>query len=94
MKFILTVCGDSMVDFNILDGDQIVVKKQSFAPKGSIVVGGNMTTNEVTVKQLCYDAEGNVILHPGNPKYQDILMKAEDFFINGIVVGVLRKTGR
>lgn len=94
MKFVLNVTGDSMVDFNILDGDQIVVKKQSFAPEGSIVVGGNMTTNEVTVKQFHYDGEENVVLHPGNPKYQDIVIKAEDFFINGIVVGVMRKKTR
>lgn len=91
MKFMLTVSGDSMMDFNILDGDKIVVKKQSTAPEGSIIVGGNMATNEATVKQFHYDEEGNVVLHPGNPRYQDILIKIEDFFINGIVVGVLRK---
>ena len=91
MKFILNVSGDSMIDFNILDGDKIVVKKQSTAPEGSIIVGGNMATNEATVKQFRYDGEENVVLHPGNPKYQDILIKIEDFFINGIVVGVLRK---
>ena len=91
MKFILNVTGDSMIDFNILDGDKIVVKKQSTAPEGSIIVGGNMATNEATVKQFHYDGEEHVLLHPGNPKYQDILIKIEDFFINGIVIGVLRK---
>lgn len=91
MKFILNVTGDSMIDFNILDGDKIVVKKQSTAPEGSIIVGGNMATNEATVKQFHYDGEEHVLLHPGNLKYQDILIKIEDFFINGIVVGVLRK---
>ena len=89
LKFALRVEGDSMVDFNILDGDIIVVKKQSYAKEGDIVVGGNMTTNEATLKRYSYDGE-NVILQPGNAKYEDIVMNAEDFFVNGIVVGVVR----
>lgn len=91
MKFVLNVSGDSMVDFNILDGDRIIIQKQSIAPEGSVVVGGNMMTNEATVKQFHYDGEEHVVLHPGNAKYQDILIKSEEFFINGVVVGVIRK---
>lgn len=91
MKFVLQVSGDSMVDFNILDGDRIVIKKQAFAQEGSIIVGGNMTMNEATVKQFHYDGQENVILHAGNKKYQDIIIRVEDFYINGIVVGVIRK---
>jgi len=91
MKFILQVSGDSMIDFNILDGDKIIVKKQAFAQEGSIIVGGNMTMNEATVKQFHYDGEDKVILHPGNKRYQDIIIKIEDFYINGIVVGLVRK---
>ncbi|MCM1179843.1 MAG: type I restriction enzyme HsdR N-terminal domain-containing protein, partial [Clostridium sp.] len=91
MKFVLQVSGDSMVDFNILDGDRIIVKKQAFAQEGSIIVGGNMAMNEATVKQLHYDGDDHVVLHPGNKKYQDIIIKVEDFYINGVVVGVIRK---
>ena len=29
------------------------------------------------------------VLHPGNEKYQDIKIKIEDFFINGVVLGVI-----
>lgn len=91
MKFVLQVSGDSMIDFNILDGDRIVIKKQAFAQEGSIIVGGNIATNEATVKQFHYDGQEKVILHPGNKKYQDIVIRVEDFYINGIVVGVIRK---
>lgn len=52
MKFILEVFGDSMIDFNILDGDYIIVRKQAYAPEGSIIIGGNLTTNEATVKKV------------------------------------------
>lgn len=92
MKFILQVSGDSMIDFNILDGDKIVVKKQTFAPEGSIIVGGNRIMNEATVKQFHCDGEENVILHPGNKKYSDIVIRMEDFYINGVVIGVIRKS--
>lgn len=94
MKFMLQVSGDSMIDFNILDGDRIIVKKQAFAKEGSIIVGGNRAMDEATVKQFHYDGEENVILHPGNKKYQDIVIKFEDFYINGVVVGVIRKKCR
>ena len=88
-KFALRVEGDSMVDFNILDGDLIIVKMQSHASDGDIVVGGDRSTNEATLKRYFYDGE-NVILRPGNDKYEDIVMKVADFFVNGIVVGVVR----
>lgn len=91
MKFVLEVSGDSMIDFNILNGDKLVVKKQAFAKEGNIIVGGNMATNEATVKQFHYAGEDEIVLHPGNPKYQDIVIRAEDFYINGVVIGVIRK---
>ena len=88
-KFALQVEGDSMIDFNILDGDLIIVKMQSYANDGDIVVGGERSTNEATLKRYFYDGE-NVILRPGNEKYEDIVMSAADFFVNGVVVGVVR----
>ena len=69
MKFLLKISGDSMIDFNILDGDWIIVKKQSFAQEGNIIVGGNMSANEATVKQFFYKDENTVILHPAKPKF-------------------------
>ncbi|MDE6761664.1 MAG: type I restriction enzyme HsdR N-terminal domain-containing protein [Lachnospiraceae bacterium] len=91
MKFILEVSGDSMINFNILNGDKIVVRKQSFAKEGNIIVGGDLTTNEATVKQFHYVGENKIILHPGNPKYQDIVIQVEDFYISGVVIGVIRR---
>lgn len=91
MKFLLEVSGDSMVDFNILNGDKLVVKKQSIAKEGNIIVGGNRAMGEATVKQFHYAGEDEIVLHPGNPKYQDIVIPAEDFYINGVVTGVIRK---
>lgn len=89
-RFLLNVEGDSMIDFNIQNGDKILVRKQAFAPEGSIVIAGSKLTNEATVKQVRYQNADQVILHPGNKTYPDISLNAEDFFMNGIVIGSIR----
>lgn len=91
--FALAVEGDSMINFGINNHDIIIVRSQPHANEGDIVVAGNTFTDEVTLKQLFYDGE-NVILHPGNEKYQDIHISMKDFFISGVVVGIVHKLGQ
>lgn len=91
--FALAVEGDSMINFGINNHDIIIVKSQPHANEGDIVVAGNTFTDEVTLKQLFYDGE-NVVLHPGNEKYQDIHIAIQDFFISGVVVGIIHKLGQ
>lgn len=88
--FALAVEGDSMINFGINNHDIIIVKSQPHANEGDIVVAGNTLTDEVTLKQLFYDGD-NVVLHPGNGKYQDIHIAMQDFFISGVVVGIVHK---
>lgn len=89
-KFLLKVTGDSMVGFNIYAGDYLLIQRQQFAADGSIIIGGRRSMNEATVKKYHYDGRNTVILHPGNPDYNDILIDVSDFYINGVVTGVLR----
>lgn len=89
-KFLLHVTGDSMIDFDIYEDDYLLVQKQQFAADGSIVIGGRRSMNEATVKQYHYDGQHTVTLHPGNRLYDDIRIEATDFYINGVVVGILR----
>ncbi|MGL4372187.1 MAG: transcriptional repressor LexA, partial [Turicibacter sp.] len=49
--FMLNVSGDSMINAGIYDGDQIIVKQQSEANNGDIVVA-MIEDNEVTVKRF------------------------------------------
>ena len=79
-----------MTDFAIDDGDMIVVKKQNFATVGDIVVAGNKFTNEATLKRY-YPSASMVSLAPGNPNYEPIILKQEEVFINGVVVGIMKK---
>lgn len=90
--FLLKVSGDSMTDFGIEDEDMIVVQKQPYANVGDIVVAGDKTTNEATLKKY-YPSSTVITLAPGNCHYEAILVKPEDLFINGIVVGIMRNRG-
>ncbi len=87
-NFVLRVQGDSMIGDGILDGDYVVVRKQTTAENGQTVVA--MIGSEATVKRL-YHKAGRVELQPANPAMQPILVAAEESFrIEGVVVGVIR----
>ncbi|MBU0985429.1 MAG: transcriptional repressor LexA [candidate division Zixibacteria bacterium] len=88
--FSLTVAGDSMIKAGIYDGDVVVVRKQSEAEAGDIVVA--IIDGEATVKR--YFREGRQIrLQPENDDYEPIIVKkaSGDFRIAGRVVGLLRR---
>lgn len=84
--FALRVRGDSMVNAGILDGDKVVVRPQSHADSGQIVVA--RIEDEATVKRLlCRD--GRVWLMPENDRYAPIDGSYAE--IIGIVRGVVRE---
>ncbi len=63
--FMLNVSGDSMINAGIYDGDQIIVKQQSDAHNGDIIVAMLDEGHEVTVKRFFREAE-YVRLQPEN----------------------------
>jgi repressor LexA len=88
--FSLQVKGDSMQNAGILDGDFVLVSKQSTAQKGEIVVA--IINGEATVKR--YFPEGNrVRLQPENDSFRPIIVdkKSGEFRLAGRVVGLLRR---
>jgi repressor LexA len=90
--FMLRVRGDSMVDVGILNGDHVVVRQQSEANKGDIIVAG-IPGEEATVKR--YARKGHsIVLEPANERdarYQPMVFPANDVTIFGKVVTVLRR---
>ncbi len=87
-NFVLRVKGDSMIGDGILDGDYVVVRKQTAAENGQTVVA--QVNNEGTVKRF-YRKEERIELHPANPAMEPIIVEeTDDFRIRGIVVGVIR----
>lgn len=85
--FILEVSGFSMQEEGIMDGDFIVVKKQSWAETGETVVA--LINNEATVKKY-YKHNDHVELRPAHEGMEPILVNEGDFRIEGKVVGVIR----
>ena len=75
--FCLRVKGDSMINARIHDGDIVYVKKQSDVENGEIAVV-IIDGEEATLKRV-YKINGNVILHPENPIYKDMIFSKKDF---------------
>ena len=84
--FALRVRGDSMVNAGILDGDKVVVRPQSTADNGQIVVA--RIEDEATVKRLLRK-NGEIWLIPENENYAPI--DGTHAEIIGIVKGVVRE---
>jgi repressor LexA len=88
--FLLRVRGDSMIEAGILHGDVLVVRRQSDARDGDVVValvGDDEAADEATVKTF-YREDGRIRLQPENAALQPIY--ADHVEVLGKVVGVFR----
>ncbi|EIM06097.1 LexA repressor [Planococcus antarcticus DSM 14505] len=86
--FSLTVTGDSMNGAGIDKGDIVIVHQQNTASNGDIVIA--VIDGEATMKK--YMPMGSeIILVSENTSYEPIIMRSEDVYINGRVIGVLKK---
>ena len=84
--FALRVRGDSMVGAGILSGDKVVVRPQTTADDGQIVVA--RIGDEATVKRLSR-RNGRIWLLPENPAYSPI--DGSEAELVGIVKAVVRE---
>ena len=85
-SFMLKVKGDSMINAGIFDGDQVLVKQQSTAEDGDMVVA--LVEDSATVKTF-YKEDGYYRLQPENDTMDPILVHG-DLKILGKVFGVFR----
>ena len=84
--FGLRVRGDSMINAGILPGDTVIVRPQSYADDGQIVVA--RIGDEATVKRL-RRRNGQVWLLPENDAYEPI--DGSEAELIGLVKGVVRE---
>lgn len=84
--FMLTVKGESMINAGIFDGDQIIVRQQTYADNGEIVAA--LIDGSATVKRF-YKEDGHYRLQPENDTMSPIIV--DDCQIIGKVVGLVRK---
>ena len=85
-EFVLRVRGDSMKDAGIFEGDHVVVKQQTTARAGEIVVA--RIGEEATVKRF-FKEKDHVRLQPENEAHEPIRTREAE--VLGRVVGVLRR---
>jgi repressor LexA len=84
--FMLTISGDSMIEAGIFDGDYVIVRQQSHASNGDIVVA--MTDEgEATVKRY-FKEKNHFRLQPENSLLSPIILPSVT--ILGKVIGVFR----
>lgn len=85
--FMLSIAGDSMIEAGIHDGDYVIVRKQSTANNGDIVVA--MTEDdEATVKRFFKETD-HIRLQPENPAMEPIRLR--NVQILGKVIGLYRE---
>lgn len=83
--FMLKVCGESMINVGIYDGDKILVKEQNTASNGEIVVA--LVEDSATVKTF-YKEDGYYRLQPENSTMEPIIV--DEVEVLGKVVGLFR----
>ncbi len=84
--FVLRVRGDSMIDAGILDGDYVVVRQQSTAENGDVVVA--MLDDEATVKRFFREAD-TIRLQPENSALEPTFTR--DVTVLGKVMALFRR---
>ena len=87
--YALKVCGHSMIDDNIQDGDIVIIEKRHSAENGQSVVA-LINNEQVTLKKFYIETDG-VRLQPANPDMDAILLKNEEVEVLGVVTGVIRR---
>ncbi len=83
--FLLSVKGESMINAGILDGDYVLIKQQSNAENGDMVVA--LVEDGATVKRF-FKEEGVYRLQPENDFMNPIIVESVE--ILGKVIGVFR----
>lgn len=88
-SFFLRIKGDSMKNAGMLPGDLVLIRSQSTADNGDVVVA--LVDGEATVKRFFREKSG-VRLQPENETLQPILIRPNttDFAIIGKVVSLFR----
>lgn len=85
--FALHASGNSMINANIEDGDFVIVRQQTHANEGEIIVA--LIDDETTLKRYYLDRKKHKVrLHPENDDMED--MYFDSINIQGVAVKVLK----
>jgi|TARA_B110000285_G_scaffold38408_1_gene41673 DNA polymerase V len=88
--FLIRVGGDSMINIGIYEGDILIIDRSLDAKNKDIVIASIF--DELTVKRLIFDIQGNPQLKAENPLYSNIEIKnKEDLIIWGVVTSAIHQ---
>jgi repressor LexA len=85
--YVLRVRGDSMIEEHIADGDYVLIRPQTTARNGDIVVA-QVEENAVTLKRF-YKEKDRIRLQPANANYAPQFY--DDVRVQGKLIGVIRR---
>ena len=85
--YVLRVRGNSMIEEHIADGDFVLIRPQTTARNGDIVVA-QVEENAVTLKRF-FKEKDKIRLQPANPDYPPQFY--DDVRIQGKLIGVIRR---
>lgn len=86
--YALEVKGDSMIEAGINDGDIVVIREQSTADNGDIVVA-LVEGHEATLKRF-YRRGDMIALEAANPAYETRVLRGDQVKVQGRLVGLIR----
>lgn len=84
--FMLTIRGESMINAGIYDGDYVIVRKQTLADNGDIVIA--MTDEDEATCKRFYKETDHIRLQPENDTMEPIILP--DVTILGKVISLYR----
>jgi len=86
--YALEVKGDSMIEAGINDGDIVIIREQTTAENGDIVVA-LVEGHEATLKTW-RRMRGMIALEAANPAYETRLLREDQVQVQGRLVGLIR----
>lgn len=88
-RYILKVCGNSMIDEGIFDGDLVICEHTKTATNGQIIVA--LVDNEyATLKRFKSNSDGTVSLIPANSDLLPMNYASDRVQIQGLFIGLVR----
>lgn len=90
--YILQVDGTSMINEGIMDKDYVIIRQQSYANSGDIVVAiTNDSFNEMANLKKFIDLGSKIKLVPSNHKYLPKIYDKSQVIVRGKYCGLIRK---
>jgi len=87
--FTVEVCGDSMIEAMIFDGDLAVVRVQDEVEDGDVVVAS--VGFEAMIRRIFFDDDGGALLVTENKSIENTEAAPGDFIVYGKVIAIHRE---